>query len=286
MTDTQSVTERFPEDDLPGTGLFFDDAPEPAPSGSAAAQPDPIETPVAEEPAALNALTGGAALAGLDPAAVEKLLTTVALRRYTKRIEEAVDARLDDLDWSEVAAGIETRVAGHVAEAAGVNTETGEISDDPAAAAAVQDNAEAAAVEESEEPAEPAFRTVYDFYEGIYGPLYEHFDSAPGVMAQRGTTGIRWCWQWWNHQSVMMRLTALWQGYEVAYGEGGGAVSTWMLDHADRHFDRIMADGGPLSECRSDHGNQMVRYPTDPLPEGLNVDSATVTSASPTPALI
>jgi hypothetical protein len=56
-------------------------------------------------------------------------------------------------------------------------------------------------------------------------------------------------------------------------------VSTWILDHADRHFDRIMAEGGPLSECRSNHANQMVRYPTDPLPEGLNVDAITVRPA-------
>lgn len=267
MSDTQSVSERFPEGDLPGTGLFFDDAAnEPESSGKSAADPDK------EESEDLNALsTGGAALAGLDAAAVEKLLTKVALRRYTKRIEEAVDARLDDLDWSEVAAGIETRVA----EAARVKPETGEISDDPAAAAPDTEGS-ASVTEETEEAPEPAFRTVYDFYEGIYGPLYEHFDSAPGVMAQRGTTGIRWCRQWWNHQSVMMRMTALWQGYEVAYAEGGGAVSTWMLDHADRHFDRIMAEGGPLSECRSDHGNQMVRYPTDPLPKGLNLDATTV----------
>jgi hypothetical protein len=279
VSDTHPASELFLEDDLPGTGLFFDDAPAPETPGPAAAEPRPDEMPVAEEPAALSALsTGGAAVAGLDGASVEKLLTKVALRRYTKRIEEAVDARLDDLDWSEVAAGIETRVAGHAAEAAGVNTETREIADD--AAAAVRDTEGSPPVpEDTEEPPEPAFRTVYDFYEGIYGPLYEHFDSAPGVMAQRGTTGIRWCRQWWNHQSVMMRMTALWQGYEVAYAEGGGAVSTWMLDHADRHFDRIMAEGGPLSECRSDHGNQMVRYPTDPLPEGLNLDATTVPPA-------
>ncbi|WP_028264608.1 DUF4913 domain-containing protein [Arthrobacter sp. MA-N2] len=282
MSDTQSVSERVPEDDLPGSGLFFDDtANEPEPSVTAAAVPIADAAPGPEESAALSALsTGGAALAGLDAAAVEKLLTKVALRRYTKRIEEAVDARLDDLDWSEVAAGIESRVAGHVAEAAGVNTETGEISDNSAAAPDTEGSA--SVTEETEEAPEPAFRTVYDFYEGIYGPLYEHFDSAPGVMAQRGTTGIRWCRQWWNHQSVMMRMTALWQGYEVAYAEGGGAVSTWMLDHADRHFDRIMAEGGPLSECRSDHGDQMVRYPTDPLPEGLNLDATTVQTPGPT----
>lgn len=132
--------------------------------------------------------------------------------------------------------------------------------------------------EETPEP-EPAFRTVYDFYEGIYGPLYEHHDSSPGVLAGRGPAPIRWCKQWWNHESVMMRMTALWQAYEVAYAEGGGAVSTWMLDHADRHFDRIMAEGGPLSECRSDHGHNMTRYPVDPLPEGLNLDATTVQPA-------
>jgi hypothetical protein len=135
--------------------------------------------------------------------------------------------------------------------------------------------------EETEEVPEPAFHTVYDFYNDIYGSLYEHFDSSPGVMAQRGTSDVRWCSQWWNHESVMMRMIALWQGYEVAYADGGGAVSTWILDHADRHFDRIMAAGGPLSKCKSDHGDQMVRYPTDPLPEGLNLDAATVPPAQP-----
>ncbi|MDR6794609.1 hypothetical protein J2W89_003791 [Pseudarthrobacter oxydans] len=148
------------------------------------------------------------------------------------------------------------------------------------AADPVPDGAEATAVVESEETPEPAFRTVYDFYEGIYGPLYEHYDSSPGVLAQRGTAPIRWCRQWWNHESVMMRLTALWQAYEVAYAEGGGAVSTWILDHADRHFDRIMSEGGPLSECRKDHGHSMTRYPVDPLPEGLNLDATTVQPAA------
>jgi hypothetical protein len=164
---------------------------------------------------------------------------------------------------------------------AGLDTDTGETTEGPAGAAPA-DTAEAGP-DESEEPPEPAFWTVYDFYNGIYGPLYEHFDSSPGVLAQRGTPDIRWCNQWWNHESVMMRMIALWQGYEAAYAEGGGAVSTWMLDHADRHFDRIMAAGGPLSKCKSDHGDQMVRYPTDPLPEGLNLDAVTVPPANLAP---
>ena len=129
---------------------------------------------------------------------------------------------------------------------------------------------------EAEEEVEPAYSTVYDFYEGIYGPLYEHFDSAPGAMGQRtqtnGTT-TRWCSQWWNHESVMMRMIALWQGYEAAYNEGGGAVSTWILDHADRHFDRIMDPKGPLSKCTTNHTEGMTRYPTESVPEGLNLDA-------------
>lgn len=157
---------------------------------------------------------------------------------------------------------------------------TGLFFDDPADE--TERSGPGAVSEEAEEVPEPAFHTVYDFYDGIYGPLYEHFDSSPGVMAQRGTSDVRWCSQWWNHESVMMRMIALWQGYEVAYADGGGAVSTWILDHADRHFDRIMAAGGPLSKCKTDHGSQMVRYPTDPLPEGLNLDSATVLTGQQT----
>lgn len=277
MSDTTEQNGQFPEDHLPGTGLLFEtdtgqDTPELPPSPDGGQDEDaPAELP------ALSA--GGAALAGLDGDAVESLLTKVALRRYTKRLEAEVDARLDQLDWSAVAEGIESRVAGHVAEAAGVDTSTGEITDGTDSPTR-DTSTEPPAVEESEEIPEPAFRTVYDFYEGIYGPLYEHYDSNPGVAQQRAAAPVRWCRQWWNHESVMMRLIALWQAYEVAYAEGGGAVSTWMLDHADRHFDRIMAEGGPLSECRSDHGNKMTRYPVDPLPEGLNLDATTVQPAT------
>ncbi|MEQ4568505.1 DUF4913 domain-containing protein [Paenarthrobacter sp. CAP02] len=348
MSNTAEQNGQFPEDHLPGTGLLFDDTGTDTEQDEADLPTAPDETGDDETPAEHSALSAdGAALAGLDGEAVENLLTKVALRRYTKRLEEKVDARLDQLDWSAVAEGIETRVTGHVAEAAGIDTSTGEITDPPESTTpgtGAEDHgfelsaAEAASLvteragklsavsfkamvargdapkpsswagrtprwslddlepwiqglpspdadepepepgEETPEP-EPAFRTVYDFYEGVYGPLYEHFDSNPGVLQQRGTAPIRWCRQWWNHESVMMRLTALWQAYEVAYAEGGGAVSTWMLDHADRHFDRIMAEGGPLSECRSDHGHKMTRYPVDPLPEGLNLDATTVQPA-------
>jgi len=266
---SEPQTDRFPEENLPGTGLFFDDKDAAAP-GVDEARP---------EPAADSLDNAGAALAGLDAAGVEQLVSKVALRRYTKRLEEAVDARLDALDWSQVAASVENSIAGHVVDAAGINTATGEVFDGPAAEAPSE---EITADEESaeEEPAEPAFRTVYDFYEGIYGPLYEHFDASPGVLASRTQSNgnvTRWCSQWWNHESVMMRMTALWQGYEGAYTEGGGAVSTWILDHADRHFDRIMDPKGPLSKCSSAHTDGMARYPTEPLPEGLNLDASTVT---------
>jgi len=270
---TAEQNGQFPEEHLPGTGLLFDETDtEQDTAAPPAAPPDRGDEGAAE---LSSPGTDGATLAGLDPAAVENLVAKVALRRYTKRLDAEVDARLDQLDWSAVAEGIDSRLAGNVAEAAGVDTSTGEITD----STDIQVDAAAPAAEETEETPEPAFRTVYDFYEGIYGPLYEHYDSRPGVLAQRGTAPIRWCRQWWNHESVMMRLTALWQAYEVAYAEGGGAVSTWMLDHADRHFDRIMAEGGPLSECRADHGHNMTRYPVDPLPEGLNLDATTVQPA-------
>ena len=273
MSGTAEQNGQFPEEHLPGTGLLFDETDAEQNTGTPPAAPADSQDDCAAELPSPGA--GGAALAGLDPAAMEDLVAKVALRRYTKRLEAEVDARLDQLDWSAVTESIDSRLAGDVAEAAGVDTSTGEITD----STDTQVDAKAPAAEDTEETPEPAFRTVYDFYEGIYGPLYEHYDSRPGVLAQRGTPPIQWCRQWWNHESVMMRLTALWQAYEVAYAEGGGALSTWMLDHADRHFDRIMAEGGPLSECRSDHGHNMTRYPVDPLPEGLNLDATTVQPA-------
>ena len=108
----------FPEDPLPGSGLLFDEndteQDPPAPPAADGGQED-------HAAAELPALSiGGAPLAGLDAQAVESLLSKVALRRYTKRLEAEVDARLDQLDWSAVADGIESHLAGHVAEAEAV----------------------------------------------------------------------------------------------------------------------------------------------------------------------
>lgn len=258
-------TDQFPEDHLPGTGLLFD------------------ETTTEQDPAEA---------AGIDTSTGEITDTT------DSPIPEADPGHGFELTAAE-AASLVTELAGKLSAVSfkamvargdapkpsswAGRTPLWSLDDlEPWIQGLPSEQADEPEPEPIPEPAEetpdpePAFRTVYDFYEGIYGPLYEHHDSSPGVLAQRGTAPIRWCKQWWNHESVMMRLTALWQAYEVAYAEGGGAVSTWMLDHADRHFDRIMAEGGPLSECRSDHGNNMTRYPVDPLPEGLNLDATTV----------
>lgn len=257
-------TNQFPEDHLPGTGLLFDEPDtEQGVDTSTGEITDTTDSPIPEADSEDHGFELTAAEAASLVTERAGKLSAVSFKSMVARGDAPKPSSwagqtplwsLDDLEpWIQ---GLPSK-------------EGDEPEPEPVPEPA----------EETPDP-EPAFRTVYDFYEGIYGPLYEHFDSRPGVLAQRGTAPIRWCKQWWNHESVMMRLTALWQAYEVAYAEGGGAVSTWMLDHADRHFDRIMAEGGPLSECRSDHGNNMTRYPVDPLPEGLNLDATTVQPAT------
>lgn len=255
MSTTPEQTGQLPEDHLPGTGLLFDTTD----TEQEQLSPAPVEE--------------DQELAGPSPAPTGHVFELTASEAATLVSERAWP--LSAVSFKAMAARGEapkpTSIAGRTALWSLDDLETW-IQGFPSPEA---DEPAPEPVEGASEP-EPAFRTVYDFYEGIYGPLYEHYDSSPGVMATRGTKEIRWCRQWWNHESVMMRLIALWQAYEVAYAEGGGAMSTWMLDHADRHFDRIMAEGGPLSECRANHNHKMIRYPVDPLPEGINLDATTV----------
>lgn len=304
MSDTAEQTGQFPEDHLPGTGLLFDDTDTEQDEAELPTTPTtPDETGDEETPAEHSALSAdGAALTGLDPAAAGVDTSTGEITDPTEfpTPESGAEDHGFELTASEAASLVTERSGKLSAVSFKAMVARGDAPKPSSWAGrtplwslddlepwiqglpspeADEPEPEPEPVEETPEP-EPAFRTVYDFYEGIYGPLYEHHDSNPGVLQQRGTAPIRWCKQWWNHESVMMRLTALWQAYEVAYAEGGGAVSTWMLDHADRHFDRIMAEGGPLSECRSDHGENMTRYPVDPLPEGLNLDATTVQPAT------
>lgn len=126
------------------------------------------------------------------------------------------------------------------------------------------------AEDETEEAAEAAHKNVYEFFERTYSPYYELHEHAVGAM-NRNSPSLVWCRQWWLHQSVMCRITAAWYAWEDAYTAGGGAMSSWILEHADRHFDRIMHEDGPFKRCKEGHTDSLDQYPAEPAPESLRM---------------
>ncbi|MDN5760494.1 MAG: DUF4913 domain-containing protein, partial [Tomitella sp.] len=59
--------------------------------------------------------------------------------------------------------------------------------------------------------------------------------------------GLRWDPEWWRYPEVAARLESLWRAWEVAYAEGGGAMSKWWVYDFDAHM-RVILDGetGPF----------------------------------------
>lgn len=127
--------------------------------------------------------------------------------------------------------------------------------------------------EEGEEENQPVHRDVYDFWERTFAPYYELHDVSPNPLTQNRPQ-VTWCRKWWLHRGVVGRINAAWFAWEVAYAEGGAAISAWILEHSDRHFDRIMAEEGPLRLCKSNHSDALDIYPTDPAPAALRTTNS------------
>lgn len=121
-----------------------------------------------------------------------------------------------------------------------------------------------------EEPPAPKHENVYEFFENTYSPYYELHDSKVTPLNEAKPVVV-WCEQWWLHKSVVGRLVAAWYAWEDAYTAGGGAMSSWILEHADRHFDRIMAEIGPFRKCKKGHTDEMGEYITEPCPPALRL---------------
>ncbi|MGO4785174.1 DUF4913 domain-containing protein [Cryobacterium sp. W22_MBD10_FK3] len=75
-----------------------------------------------------------------------------------------------------------------------------------------------------------------------------------------GTKPTPWCTEWWLHPEVVARFKALWQASmqaDASLMDGdAGAVSSWWINHWDRHaviiFDR---SNGPFRDCDPEQGH-------------------------------
>lgn len=114
---------------------------------------------------------------------------------------------------------------------------------------------------ESDEEAVPKHANVFEFFDETFSLLFELYDTDPAEL-QKNVPVMVWCQQWWLHKAVLGRVTAAWYAWEDSYASGGGAMSSWILEHADRHFDRIMAEEGPFRRCKGGHNRALKKYPT------------------------
>ena len=123
---------------------------------------------------------------------------------------------------------------------------------------------------EETQAAESKHRDVYEFFERTYSPYYELADARISAL-NREKPVTSWCDQWWVHRCVVARLVAAWYAWEDAFAAGGGAMSSWILEHADRHYEKIMSDEGPFRKCKSGHTDDLDEYPTIPAPPSLRL---------------
>lgn len=67
---------------------------------------------------------------------------------------------------------------------------------------------------------------------------------------------MHWCPQWWDHPEAVDRLRALHLQQLVAMptrDDPAGSLSSWWVDHWDRHAVVLFGRTGPFGQCRDGH---------------------------------
>jgi len=80
------------------------------------------------------------------------------------------------------------------------------------------------------------------------------------VVEVVGNKPTPWCVQWWLHPEVVARFKALWHASmqaEASLMDGdAGAVSSWWINHWDRHVGIIFdKTNGPFRDCDPEQGH-------------------------------
>lgn len=122
---------------------------------------------------------------------------------------------------------------------------------------------------ETEEP-ENIYDDPYSFFAAELHPLYARVSHKEQEI-EAGKQRFAWCPQWWRHVEAVTRISALWHAWEKSRLEDGAAMSTWLLDHADRHMDRLLSPDGPFAYCtaKDGHVSSAVPFLVDEYPDGL-----------------
>lgn len=199
----------------------------------------------------------------------DALIAKVAERQLTKRLAVVVDEVLDSLDFSTYTESIkETALAQLSTE--GIPAAAPAVVAPPAppvAPAAVQETA-------ADEP-ENMYEDIYTFFSAELHPFYVR--ESP-FLQEKDTEkrALAWCPQWWLHIEAVTRVSALWHGWEKSRLESGAALSTWILDHADRHMERLLNPQGPFRycSCTDGHARKATPFIVEEYPDSLAISDA------------
>lgn len=86
-----------------------------------------------------------------------------------------------------------------------------------------------------------------------YPDLATFVDSFLAIMFPRPLGGDhRWCPWWWDHGEAVLRLEALWRSFESLRLDGEFGIATWLRDHLDHQWPRLLSPTGPFARCSAD----------------------------------
>lgn len=89
------------------------------------------------------------------------------------------------------------------------------------------------------------FLTVYDFFDDYLAPMYE---------VQDRNQEKNWCKRWWDHRSVLMRVTAMWHKYEkMRLDDPAGFQEDFIRFVVDHHMPFLLSAQSPMKNCSPEH---------------------------------
>jgi hypothetical protein len=70
------------------------------------------------------------------------------------------------------------------------------------------------------------------------------------ILERRASNTRRWCRRWYDHPEVVARFHVLHAAYRQAETTGSALdMSSWFVDHLDKHLDVIFSADGPFAGC-------------------------------------
>lgn len=113
-----------------------------------------------------------------------------------------------------------------------------------------------AGVQPPGEDFEPLYPDVEAWVEAVYTTTFPRQGRA------------RWCARWWAHPEAVLRLTALWQSWELARVQPGSGFADWLTRYLDPIHAQLISDEGPFSACTKDRHTDVKPWPVEFTPDG------------------